>query len=72
VFLLASATEGWMFRAAMPLPVRALSAVAALMLMVPEAFTDIAGLVIGLGIIAWQWRAPPTPVASATPVAARP
>ncbi|WP_170985138.1 TRAP transporter permease [Roseomonas sp. AR75] len=71
VFLLASATEGWMFRAAMTLPVRVVSGVAALMLMVPEAFTDIAGLVVGLGIIAWQWRHPPTPVASTTPLAAR-
>jgi TRAP transporter 4TM/12TM fusion protein len=72
VFLLASATEGWMFRAAMSLPVRLLAGVGAVMLMVPEAFTDIAGLAIGLGIIAWQWRAPPTPVVSITPAAARP
>ncbi|MGK7864709.1 TRAP transporter permease [Falsiroseomonas sp. E2-1-a4] len=59
VFLLACATEGWMFKAALPLPLRVVSGVAAVALMVPEAFTDVAGLVVGLGLIAWQWRREP-------------
>jgi hypothetical protein len=29
------------------------------MLMIPEAWTDLGGLVLGLGLIAWQWRAFP-------------
>lgn len=59
VFLLASATEGWMFRTALSLPLRVAAGCAAIALMVPEAFTDITGLVVGLAIIAWQWRRQP-------------
>ncbi len=65
VFLLACATEGWMFRAALALPLRVVAGCAAIMLMVPEALTDLSGLVIGLGVIGWQWRRPPTVVAAA-------
>jgi TRAP-type uncharacterized transport system fused permease subunit len=61
VFLLASATEGWMFRTALPLPLRVVAGCAAIALMVPELFTDLAGLLVGLGIIAWQWRREPAP-----------
>lgn len=63
VFLLACSTEGWMFKAPLPLPLRVVSGVAAIALMVPEAFTDMAGVVVALGIIVWQWRreAPPQP-----------
>jgi TRAP-type uncharacterized transport system fused permease subunit len=61
VFLLASATEGWMFRTALSLPLRVVAACAAIALMVPEAVTDITGLLVGLGLIAWQWRREPGP-----------
>jgi TRAP transporter 4TM/12TM fusion protein len=59
VFLLACATEGWMLNGRLPLPLRFVSGAAGLMLMVPEALTDLAGLAIGLGLLAWQWRAHP-------------
>jgi TRAP transporter 4TM/12TM fusion protein len=61
VFLLASATEGWMFRTALPLALRVVAGCAAIALMVPEAVTDLTGLVVGLGLIAWQWRREPGP-----------
>jgi TRAP-type uncharacterized transport system fused permease subunit len=59
VFLLACATEGWMLNGRLPLVLRIVSGAAGLMLMVPEALTDVAGLAIGLGLLAWQWRAHP-------------
>ncbi|HEV7268419.1 MAG TPA: TRAP transporter permease [Falsiroseomonas sp.] len=62
VFLLACATEGWMFRAALPLPLRLVAGCAALALMVPEALTDLGGLVVGLALAAWQWRRESAPV----------
>jgi TRAP transporter 4TM/12TM fusion protein len=57
VWLLACATEGWMLNRALPVALRPLAIAAAIMLMVPEAFTDIAGLAIGLGLVAWMWQA---------------
>ncbi|MFM2148692.1 MAG: hypothetical protein RLZZ187_998 [Pseudomonadota bacterium] len=59
VFLLACATEGWMLNGRLALPLRLVSGVAGIMLMIPEAWTDLGGLVLGLGLIAWQWRAFP-------------
>ena len=57
VWLLASATEGWMMRGPLQLPLRLVAGVTAMMLLVPEAFTDIAGLAIATALIAWQYRA---------------
>jgi TRAP transporter 4TM/12TM fusion protein len=57
VWLLASTTEGWMMRGALSMPLRLVAGVTAMMLLVPEAFTDIAGLLIAAALIAWQYRA---------------
>jgi TRAP-type uncharacterized transport system fused permease subunit len=57
VFLLACATEGWMLNGRLILPLRLVSAAAGLLLMVPELATDLAGLGIGLALLAWQHRA---------------
>jgi TRAP transporter 4TM/12TM fusion protein len=46
VYLLACATEGWMQNGPLPLPLRLVSGVAGLGLMVPELYTDIAGLTV--------------------------
>jgi TRAP transporter 4TM/12TM fusion protein len=54
VWLLACAAEAWMFRAALPWPLRLVAAVAAILLLVPEGITDLIGLVLGLGLIAWM------------------
>ena len=59
VFLLACATEGWMLNGRLGLPLRLVSGVAGLMLMIPEIWTDIGGLVVGVALLAWQWRAHP-------------
>lgn len=59
VYLLACATEGWMQNGALPLPLRLVSGAAGLLLMVPELWTDIGGLVLGGALLAWQWRAFP-------------
>jgi TRAP transporter 4TM/12TM fusion protein len=59
VFLLACATEGWMLNGRLALPLRLVSGVAGIMLMIPEAWTDLGGLVLGLGLMVWQWRAFP-------------
>jgi len=56
VFLLACSTEGWMLNGRLVLPLRLASAAAGLMLMVPEALTDLAGLAIGAALLAWQHR----------------
>jgi TRAP-type uncharacterized transport system fused permease subunit len=61
VWLLASATEGWMLRGPLPLPLRFVAGATAIMLLVPEALTDIAGLVIATALIAWQYRAHAAP-----------
>lgn len=54
VWLLACATEGWMGPRSLPLPLRLASAAFGLMLMIPETYTDLAGLVGGVALIAWQ------------------
>jgi UPF0716 family protein affecting phage T7 exclusion len=33
------------------------AAVAAILLMVPEALTDLLGLLLALGLVGWMWRA---------------
>ena len=57
VWLLACAAEGWMLRAALPALLRLVAAAAAILLLIPEGLTDLAGLVLGVGLIAWMWRA---------------
>jgi TRAP-type uncharacterized transport system fused permease subunit len=59
VFLLACATEGWMLNGRLALPLRVASGVAGLMLMVPEIWTDLGGLAVGVALLAWQRRAFP-------------
>lgn len=59
VYLLACATEGWMQNGPLKLPLRLVSGATGLMLMVPELFTDIAGIAIGIGLLAWQYRVYP-------------
>ena len=59
VFLLACATEGWMLNGRLSMPLRIASGVAGLMLMVPEVWTDLGGLAVGVALLAWQWRAFP-------------
>lgn len=59
VFLLACATEGWMLNGRLGLPLRVVSGIAGLMLMIPEIWTDLGGLVVGIALLAWQWRAHP-------------
>jgi len=56
VCLLAAATEGW-FNGPVPIALRVLLTAAALALMVPETWTDLGGLVVGVVIWAYQrWR----------------
>jgi TRAP transporter 4TM/12TM fusion protein len=57
VWLLACATEGWMLNRALPILLRPVAVTAAIMLMVPEGFTDLVGLAMAGGLIAWMWRA---------------
>jgi TRAP transporter 4TM/12TM fusion protein len=59
VFLLACATEGWMLNGRLGLPLRILSGIAGVMLMIPEIWTDLGGLLVGIALLAWQWRAHP-------------
>jgi TRAP transporter 4TM/12TM fusion protein len=56
VVLLAFATEGFMVRP-LALPLRLVVAAAALMCIVPEALTDLAGVAIGGAVFLWQRRA---------------
>jgi TRAP-type uncharacterized transport system fused permease subunit len=60
VWLLACSTEGWMLNGRLPVPLRLLAAVAGVLLMVPEAWTDLTGLALGIGLLLWQRRAFPT------------
>jgi TRAP transporter 4TM/12TM fusion protein len=55
VFLLASATEGWL-HGPLTLPLRAILFVAALFLITPEPISDGIGLAVGVAIWLWQRR----------------
>jgi TRAP transporter 4TM/12TM fusion protein len=55
VFLLASATEGWL-NGPLALPLRGALFLGAIFLIIPEQITDFVGLVIGIGIWVWQRR----------------
>ncbi len=59
VFLLACSTEGWMLNGRLNPVLRLACFAAGLMLMVPESWTDLAGLAIGLAILLWQHRTYP-------------
>jgi TRAP-type uncharacterized transport system fused permease subunit len=65
VYLLACATEGWMARGPLPVPLRLVSAGAGLLLMIPEAVTDLTGLVLGVTLLAWQQKRHPVDAAPA-------
>jgi len=56
VWLLACATEGWMLNGRLAAPLRVLSGAAGLTLMVPEVWTDLFGLAVGIGLVLWQRR----------------
>jgi len=56
VWLLACATEGWMWNGRLALPLRVLAAGGGLCLMVPEAYTDLFGLAVAAGLLLWQRR----------------
>ena len=62
VWLLACATEGWMRNGPLALPLRLVSAAGGLLLMVPEGFTDLAGLAVAGGLMLWQQRRYPQEV----------
>ncbi len=55
VWLLASATEGWLVRP-VPMPLRVVLFVAALFLLHPGTVTDVVGLAAGALVYAWQRR----------------
>jgi TRAP transporter 4TM/12TM fusion protein len=61
VYLLACSTEGWMWDGPLPVPLRLLSAAAGLVLMVPEGWTDLGGLAVGVALLLWQRRSYPPP-----------
>ena len=54
MWLLACATEGWMWNGRLALPLRVLAAGGGLCLMVPEAYTDLFGLAVAAGLLLWQ------------------
>jgi len=57
VWFLASATEGWLGRAALAWPARLAVGVAALCLITPGTVTDLVGLAVGVPLYVWQrWR----------------
>ncbi len=60
VYLLACATEGWMQNGPLPLALRLVSAAGGLMLMIPEHYTDLIGLAIGVALLLRQRRVHPT------------
>jgi TRAP-type uncharacterized transport system fused permease subunit len=55
VYLLAASTEGWL-NGPLPAPLRFVLAAAALSLMVPEFYTDVAGFVVGTAMFVYQRR----------------
>jgi TRAP-type uncharacterized transport system fused permease subunit len=59
VWLLACATEGWMQNGPLSPVLRFASGSAGIMMMIPEAFTDVTGLCIGIALLVWQRRAYP-------------
>jgi TRAP transporter 4TM/12TM fusion protein len=59
VWLLACSTEGWMMNGRLPLPLRLAAAAGGLALMVPEVWTDAAGLAVAAALVLWQRRAFP-------------
>lgn len=65
VYLLACATEGWMWNGPLALPLRFVSGATGLMLMVPEVFTDVSGIAIGIALLLWQKRIYPEEVTPA-------
>jgi TRAP transporter 4TM/12TM fusion protein len=65
VYLLACATEGWMQNGPLPLPLRLLSGAFGLGLMVPELWTDLGGIVVAVGLLAWQHRRYPQEIVPA-------
>jgi TRAP transporter 4TM/12TM fusion protein len=56
VVALAIATEGWLM-GSLALPLRIVTAGAALLLMIPETMTDLLGLGLLSAVAAWQWMA---------------
>lgn len=61
VYFLACSTEGWI-NGPLAWPLRLLLGAAALCLMVPEIYSDIAGIVVGLAIHGFQrWKHGPNP-----------
>ncbi|WP_207536657.1 TRAP transporter permease [Sabulicella rubraurantiaca] len=69
VFLLACATEGWMWNGPLALPLRFVSGAAGLLLMVPEVVTDVTGIAVGIALLLWQKRTYPEEI---VPAAVRP
>ncbi len=65
VYLLACATEGWMQNGPLPLPLRLLSGAFGLGLMVPELWTDLGGIIVAVGLLAWQHRRYPQEIVPA-------
>ncbi len=61
VYFLACSTEGWI-NGPLAWPLRLLLGAAALCLMVPEIYSDIAGIVVGLAVYGFQrWKHGPSP-----------
>jgi TRAP-type uncharacterized transport system fused permease subunit len=56
VWLLACATEGWMRNGPLALPLRLVSAAGGLMLMIPEGYSDLAGLGVAAGLFLYQYK----------------
>lgn len=56
VWMLACATEGWMQNGPLELPLRLLSGACGLALLIPEVWSDLAGLAVGVGLFLWQRR----------------
>ena len=59
VWLLACSTEGWMGNGPVPMPLRLIAGCGGILLMVPEIWTDLTGLIIAGGLLAWSRRTHP-------------